>query len=405
MLKKIRVPLGILLVSGLIIAFLVTAKPKPQPQPVTEEAGRMQALVTRAQPQAMSLSVETQGTVEPKREIDLVAEVSGRIVRVAPEFADGGFFEADQPLVEIDGRDYQAALLSARAQLAEAARLLAEEQGRSEQARREWRDLGSQAANDLFTRKPQLAAAQANLEAARGQVTLAELDLERTRVSVPFAGRVRSTQVNVGEYVTVGSPLATVYDAGLVQIRLPLTEDQAALIDLPFTPNDRSEEPIPVRISASLAGEPHQWLGRLVRTEAFVDADSRLYYALVEVADPFDAASAGGDRGAPLLPGLFVTADIQGKRLDRVMRLPRAALYERDKLKLLDADHKVVEQIVKVWRQSSTHVWVRAQSDGEHLVALEKQSLMPVGTPVDPLFESPGADSSLAASADTPNKD
>src|SRR5690606_21005202 len=158
--------------------------------------------------------------------------VSGQIVSVEPAFADGGFFSRSEALIQIDDRDYQVALLNSKARLAEAERLLAEEEGRSLQAKREWRDLGNQTANDLFLRKPQLAAARAQVASARADVEMAELNLERTRIRVPFDGRVKEIFADLGQFVSVGTRLATVYDSTVVEVRVPLTEKQAVLLDL-----------------------------------------------------------------------------------------------------------------------------------------------------------------------------
>lgn len=409
MLKKLLLPAIIAAIGITAMALLVIAQPKPVPRAVEEEPARIQVTVMPAKHQALHLAVEAQGIVRPKREIDLVAQVSGQVVEVDPAFVDGGFFDAEQPLLRIDEREYRAALSSARSRVADAEQRLAEERGRSLQAEREWRDLGNQSANDLFLRKPQMASARANLESARGDLEVAELNLERTRIRVPFKGRVRQTRANLGQYVTAGTPLATVYDSTLVEVRLPLTESQAALVDLPLTPG--ATEPVPVTLTGSVAGESHQWQGVLARTDAFVDADSRLYYAVVEVADPFSIGSIGSidsveqasdEPGAPLLPGLFVSAEIQGKRLDGVLKLPRAALFERDQLLTLDEENSISQQKVQVLRRSETHVWIRTNIAEDTLISLDKHSLTPAGTSVEPRFSDgtiPGSGTPATADA------
>lgn len=391
MLKKYLLPLGIFVAGILTISVLVIAKPQPMPRPPAETPGHIKVRVMQAAPQPARLAVHAQGTVTPKREIDLVAQVSGQIMSVEHAFVSGGFFAPGQTLVRIDDRDYKAAVLTAKAQVAAAEERLAQERGLGQQARREWRDLGSQNANDLFLRKPQLAAAEANLESAQAALAMAELDLERTQISVPFRGRIKTTEVNLGQYVTAGTPLATVYDSTVLEVRLPLTEQQASLLNLPFTPSAAGAPATSVTIKGTLAGEPYQWQGVLARTDAFVDANSRMYYAVVEVSDPLAVASPDGTTRAPLLPGLFVEAEIAGKKLDHVLRLPRAALFERDTLLVLDEENKVAEQKVKVLRKSETEVWVQADVAANMLITLEKQSLLSVGGMVEPVLPSKDA--------------
>ncbi|WP_347330369.1 efflux RND transporter periplasmic adaptor subunit [Marinimicrobium locisalis] len=395
MLKKIVLPLGITAVGVAVIVLLVAAKPEPTPRPPAEEAANVSVAVTEAHPETLRLSVQAQGSVMPKREIDLVAEVSGRVTRVDSAFVEGGFFEGDQTLLEIDDRNYQAALLEAQSRVADAEQRLAEERGRALQAQREWRDLGDENANNLFMRKPQVAAAEASLASARGALEVARLNVARTRITVPFSGRVRQMDVDLGEYVAAGTRLGTVYDSQVMEVRLPLTEQQAALIDLPLTSQSRTQDqaPIAVTVRGSVAGKAQQWQGQLVRTDAFVDADSRLYYAVVEVNEPFAPTSPEGKPRAPLLPGLFVEAEIQGKELKEVVKLPRAALFERDKLLVLDSDNRVSEQRVTVLHKTDSSVWVQSSSPELTRVTLEKQSLTPAGTLVDPVISEPSAPS------------
>lgn len=374
--SKFLLPVAITAIGVGIISFTFLAKPKPVPRELPNVDSTIKVAVTEAQPETVRLSVKTQGTVKPIREINIVAQVSGQIVEVMPQFIDGEFFEASQLLLKIDDREYQAALLSAKARVAEAEQLLAEEKGRNRQAQREWRDLGDDNANHLFLRKPQLAAASAALESARGALAIARLNLERTKIAVPFNGRVKSTLVDLGQFVSIGTPIATVYDSESVEVRLPLTEKEAYLLNLPLsgkTAPNRSA----VTISGRVAGHPHQWQGQITRMDAFIDERSRMYYAIAEVNQPFSGEY-------PLLPGLFVDAEIQGKEISNVLELPRSALYERNKILLVNGERKIDVHDVEVLRRTEEQVWVKAPLDDVALVSLEKQSITPQGTEVEP---------------------
>ena len=144
--------LVLLLGGGLSYALLV-GKPGPQPQALPELTPPLVDVMV-AVPAGRSLSVETQGTVRPLREIKLVSQVGGRVEAVSPRFAEGGFFAAQALLVKVEDTDYQFVIARAESQVAAARQRVAEEQGRALQARREWRDLGSEQANALFLRKP-----------------------------------------------------------------------------------------------------------------------------------------------------------------------------------------------------------------------------------------------------------
>ncbi len=381
MAKKYVLPAGIVLAGIVATALLVIAKPKPQPMPQPEEEGKIQISATPALPQSMRLQVTASGTVLPKREIDLIAQVSGQIMSVEEAFVDGGFFKQAQILIRIDDREYQAALLSAQARLADAEKTLAEEEGRSRQARKEWRDLGNENANDLFLRKPQLAAARAQLASAQGEVDRARLNVQRTQITVPFDGRIKQTYADLGQFVTTGSRLATVYDAKVVEVRLPLTEKQAALVSLPLNSETRPDAVSAVTLRGSVAGEEGVWQGILARADAFVDANSRMYYAVVEVHDPF--------AGLPLMPGLFVEAEIEGKELHNVSVLPRSSLHERDKIMYLDEQGRTVTQKVNVLRKTVDQIWVQHKFTEGTLVTTEKHALTPDGTEVEAVVAEP----------------
>lgn len=392
--KQLFFPLLVTIVGLSAVAVLVVARPQPEAAPQASEPQGVKIEAIHARKHTVQISVRAQGAVEPKREIELIAQVSGQVVAVEPEFVSGGFFGKDQALIKIDDREYRSALLDAKATVARAQQLLAEEEGLSRQAKREWRDLGNQNANDLFMRKPQLAAAKANLESAKGALDIAELNLQRTLISVPFSGRVKQIRVDLGQFVAKGSPIATVYDATVAEVRLPLTERQASLVNLPFAHKNRLfGNALPqVILSGTIAGIQYQWQGELVRTDAFIDTQSRMYTAVVEVKNPFAPNNHSPERQAPLLPGLFVEAEIEGRELENIIELPRAALFKSDKLVTLDEESKAVIQQVSVVHRTDDRVWIDAslpQALSETtLVLIEKQSLAPAGAKVEPLIAS-----------------
>lgn len=384
MLRRIPTPLLILLGGALLVWGVATLKPVPKPVAAIPPE-LLPVAVVLADPKPQSLSVTSQGTVMPRRDIDLVAQVSGRVTQVDESFVDGGFFDRERALVQIDDRDYRLALVSAEARVAEAAQALATERGRVRQARREWRDLGNAEANDLFLRKPQLAAAEAQLAATRADRDQAALNLERTSISAPFAGRVRETHVDLGQYVTVGTRIASVYDSSVAVIRLPLTDRQAALVDLPlgFNTRDKGEKAAPaVLLSGTVAGQRYHWQGHIVRTDASVDTRSRLYYAVAEVVDPYvvnpDQAQV------PLVVGLFVEAEISGREIEHVVTLPKSALIKGDKLYTLDEQNRVRQKRVTLLHSDDRKVWVTGEITPGEPVVVGQQGLLSEGLVVTP---------------------
>jgi len=355
---------AIVLAVGAGSAFvLLTGKSGPQPRPLQEE-GVPDLGVLLLEPATMAIDVRTQGTVQPRRQIDLVAQVSGRVIDVAPQFAAGGFFQAGERLIAVEDADYRFALVRAEARIADATQALATERARAGQARKEWRDLGNRDANDLFLRIPQLASAEAQLAAATAERDQSRLDLQRTAITAPFDGRVLETAVDLGQYVNAGQRIARIYATDRVEVRLPLTDRQVSLLDLPLSYAGDGVEPahVPVVLSGVFGRQSWEWQGEIARTDAAIDAESRVVYAVAEVADPF-ARVAGSDR-PPLGIGQFVEARISGRAIAGVFRVPRAALQPEDRLWVADSDERLQLLVVDVLQSEEQSVALRISQPG-----------------------------------------
>jgi RND family efflux transporter MFP subunit len=362
--------LVVLIGGGLSYALLV-GKPRPEPEQPAEIVPPAVDVVV-ANPAVRSLSVETQGTVRPLREIQLLSQVGGRVEFVSPRFAQGGFFAADEPLVKVEDVDYQFVIARAESQVAASRQRVAEEQGRALQAKREWRDLGSEQANALFLRKPQLASAKAALKASEADVAAAQLDLSRTSISVPFNGRISEKYVDIGQFVAPGTAIATVYDTDVVQVRLPLTDRQVALLDLPLNYDNETADAVSgahVRLRARFANKEWEWQGRLVRTDASIDVDSRVVYAVAEIEKPF-ARDPDSER-PPLSPGLFVSATISGRPLPQVTQVPRSALRSDSSVMIVDSKQRAESRVVQVLQSNSNHAWLQGLKQGEQVIVNE----------------------------------
>ncbi|WP_206604609.1 efflux RND transporter periplasmic adaptor subunit [Kineobactrum sediminis] len=359
---------AVVMAVGVVVAYvLLVARPAPEPQAPATAALPLVDVMT-VEPAPRELSVTTQGTVRPAREIDLVSRVAGRVQSVAAEFAAGGFFRATDVLVDVEDVDYRFAIARMESQVAAARQRLAEEEGRALQARREWRDLGNAQGNALFLREPQLASARAALKAAEADLDAAQLDLERTRIVAPFNGRISEKYVDTGQYVTPGTRVARVYATDVVEVRLPLTDRQVALLDLPL--HYRAQEgavALPdVTLQATFGNRDWQWQGRIVRTDANIDENSRMVFAVAEVTDPF-ARGADGVR-PPLAPGMFVSATISGRSMDAVTGLPRSAMHSDGTVMLVDSRQQLVKRKVDVLQSDTGQVWVQGLLRGDRVV-------------------------------------
>ncbi len=370
----------VLAIAVVISWALLTNKPGAERQP--PPAAPLSVDAMRVNRGSFDVVITADGTVSPRTESILIPEVAGRVIEVSPEFREGGFFEAGDVLLRIEPRDYELALATAEAQVAEARAALEQELALAEVVKNDWKQLGKQAP-DLGLRKPQIAAAEAALLSAKAQLERARVDLERTEIRAPYAGRVLEQDADVGQFVSVGTVLARIYAVDYAEIRLPLSNRQLEFIDLPerFRDDASPRRPVgpPAVVEAEIGRTTYQWQGRLVRVEGAIDTRSRELFVVAQVDDPYARGPAGRP---PLRIGQFVTAKIRGRSLDKVFVLPRAALREGDELLIVDKDSKLERRnVTVVWSDADRVVVSDGLEDGE-IVTLTSLSIAAGGTPV-----------------------
>ncbi|WP_226704292.1 efflux RND transporter periplasmic adaptor subunit [Microbulbifer elongatus] len=356
---------------------------KPAPEKKEEEQRLISLAFTEAREESVHLSVSTQGVVRPHTEIDLTPEVSGRIVSVAPGFAEGAGFEPNEVLIQLDDSDYQLALARAEAGVAQAEVLLLQAQAAATIKRQQWLDLNpNKEPTPLQVNKPQVLEAEANLRSAKAELADAKLNLARTKIRLPFRGRVASRDIGVGQYVTSSTVLGRVFATDRVEIRLPLTDAQLLELDLPMGFVASKGNPGPsVSLSAQIGADMQNWSGRIVRTQAAVDQQTRLIYAVAEVQDPY---GEGASNGTPLAVGLFVTAEAESTQERTAVVVPRQALRSADKVYVVDENDQLDIRTVDVLSTSSHRVVLAGGlADGERVVT------SPVANAVDGMQVQP----------------
>ncbi|NGX17401.1 efflux RND transporter periplasmic adaptor subunit [Wenzhouxiangella sp. XN24] len=356
-----------LLVLALAIAggrYIVSQRPDapqftPPQVPVSIDA-------IRVAPQDYRVVVHSEGTVEPRTESTLIPQVSGQIVAISPTFREGGFFEAGDILVTLDPRDYELAIASAEAQVAQAQSALEQELAQAKVVEGDWRMLGKEAP-ELGLRKPQIAAARATLLSAESQLERARFDLERTRIRAPYDGQVLEKNVDVGQFVSTGTLLARVYATDYVEIRLPLTDRQLEFVDLPERfrgeTAQRGTAGPEVVVKADIGRQLWQWSGRVVRAEGAIDTSTRQLFVVAQVDDPYERVADGQP---PLRIGQFVEVEIQGRTLADAFVLPRGAVRDSGDVLIVDADSRLERRPVSVaWTDGEYAIVTRGLEAGD----------------------------------------
>ncbi len=342
-------------------------------QPPKKERVDIDPLVTTATLEYMTANFEvrSQGTVRPRTETVLSAEVAGTVISISPKFVAGGVFAKNETLLRIDPTNYSVAFDQAEA-------LVAQRQIEHDGAKK----LRSQG----YRAESEYASAVAALASARAELVRAQRNLERTYVRLPYEGIVRAKETELGQFVTAGTRIGVVFSTDFAEIRLPLTDRDLAFVDLPTsidtTVSGTADGPA-VRLTAVQKGQPVEWQAQIVRTEGVVDEKSRVTYAVARVADPYHRH---GD-GQVLPMGTFVGAIIEGTAALNTIRIPRSAVRGSRQLLFVDEDNKIEIRDVDIIRSDSEHSYLRDGAvAGERIVvsALEAPiNGMSVRTPDD----------------------
>ncbi len=342
---------------------------RPQSERRPPQGGPQLAVETlRISSQDYQVRLQSYGTIQPKTRSILVAQVAGQIVSINPNVRDGGFFETGDVLATIDPRDYEADVRIAEATLMDARQALAEAEARSNQAAEDWERLGNEGeAPALVLRLPQLEAAKARVISAQSSLRKAELDLERTNIVAPFAGRVLRKFVDLGQVVSVNTQLAEIYATDTVEIRLPLRNRDLPFIDLPESYRFARVNPdreAPVVIRSDLTG-PNAWQGRLIRTEGAIDESARQLHVIAEIEDPFGRGSESRD---PLKIGQYVTAEMPGRIVEGAVVIPNTTIYQGSYVYVVE-DGILRRRDIDVEWQNDTEAIVAGNLDiGDELV-------------------------------------
>ena len=379
--RSLLVALAIVAGSVALAVFLVSLAPEPERlEPPSQLPFVTTATVTAGQG---PIPVFGAGTVRPSAEVDIAPQVSGRVVWVDPAFQSGGRFEAGQILFRIDEANYVYRLREAEATLADRRVAFLEAQEEAVIARAEFERFASRHSDSaapletspLASREPQLAAAQAALDRDEARVAEANRAVARTRVTAPFNGYVRDESVDVGQFVATGQSVARLFSADAVEVVVPLSDANAALIPGLW---DRSAGADGQRIAARAVAEygdtRYAWAGYVDRAEASLDEQTRTIDVIVQVPDPFTAgvpvgAATALDGAPPLLVGKFVDVEIEGLAPQNYFRVGRAALRPGNEVWAVDDVGTVTIVPVRTLQRGDDEVYVTGGlEDGQAVI-------------------------------------
>jgi len=356
----------IIVVSVALAAFLISLAPEPTRTEQPPQVPFVQTgLVTAG---SGPIPVFGSGTVRPSAEIDIVPQVGGKIVWVDPGFQSGGRVEKGQTIFRIEEVDYQYRVQEAEANLAASRVALLKEQEQASIAHTQY-ELYSErrepaTANTLALREPQLNAARAAFDRDEARLADAKLALSRTKITAPFAGFVQKESVDVGQIVAAGQPVARIFAADAVEVIVPLSDSDAALIpglwSLAAGDGNRA---VAVRVVARYGDGTYAWDGYVDRGEASLDKQTRTIDVIVRVPDPINSGNPLDgtvplNGSPPLLVGKFVEVQIEGLELEGYYQVPRAALQSDNEVWVVNNGGAVSIVPVQVLQRTNDEVYV-----------------------------------------------
>jgi RND family efflux transporter MFP subunit len=277
------------------------------------------------------LSVTASGQAEAWRRTRLTAEVGGRVAQVPVREADR--VAAGALVLALDPVDYELALEEASARRARA---------EADFAERTLFDHGLDP--EIRVERERAARIRSGLDEAELSLRRARLDLERTRVRTPFAGRIASLNVVPGELVRQGDELMTLVDVDPVRLQVQVLEGELAHL----SPGARAQ----VRLSAF----PDQlFVGTVETINPIVEEQTRTARVTVRVPNP----------DGRILPGMYARVEVEAQRIPDRTLVPRSAILERDRRTMLFVyeDGRAKWRYVTTGLENEQYVEIREHPD------------------------------------------
>jgi HlyD family secretion protein len=284
-------------------------------------------------------AVTASGKIEPQTSVDISADITGRIIRIAVR--EGDVVRKGQFLIQIDPAEYQSAVTNAQAVVAATEATLLQTRANRDQAEREWRrtrqltQLGpnliapataEQAQTSYSVAEATYKSTRAQLEQSRASLQSARDNLAKTRLVSPIAGRVVRLAVEEGEVAVPGTfsretgLLMTVADLSVILAKVQVDETDVVRI----ARNDSVQITIDAYPDTTFVGRvtsvSHS--AKLTPTETASGSNDR--------AVDFDVEVRLVEPPEDIRPDLSCTARIVTDTRGRALSIPIIALTVRD---------------------------------------------------------------------------
>ncbi|TCD19935.1 efflux RND transporter periplasmic adaptor subunit [Pseudomonas sp. IC_126] len=271
MLRRMLLMLGAVIVVVLILAAIKFNSIYTQIQQFEAPKPPVNVEVVESRRQPWQRQISAIGTLTASQGIDLSVEVVGTVSDV--QFRSGEKVSKGQPIVLLDSEIEQASLAAAEADLH-----LANVEFKRARSLIDTQAISRSEFDRLNAESQKAAAAVEQLKAS----------LAKKRILAPFSGTIGIRQVDVGDFVAAGTPIATLQDLSTLFVDFYVAEQQVPSLAIG----------LPVHIQVP-AFPRERFTGTLVALNPKVDITTRNIQVRAELANP----------GERLLPGMF--ADLQ----------------------------------------------------------------------------------------------
>jgi RND family efflux transporter MFP subunit len=369
-LLKAVLPVVILVLAGGIAYSIVTTAPQPERHPKPRQPRLVETVDIDLTKQI--LTIEAWGQVQPVHQIILRSQVNGKIIAVNPELVPGGRFSKGETILRLDPMDYVLAVRQRQADLAKARVALVLEEGNQTVAKQEF-DLLGETINEqekaLVLRLPQLSAMKADVDAATAALQSAKLALSRTVIKAPFDVTVIRHHVDLGTYVTTTSDLVTLAGTKEYWVEIAVPIAHLRWITIPRTPDEPGST---VKLSQeNVWGKERFRTGRVVRLLTDLEPEGRMARLLVAIQDPLNLQEQNTQLPRVML-GSYLRAEIQGKELDRLAKVDRRWVHDKDTVWLMNKNNVLEIRPVTIAYRGQHEVFIsEGLEPGDRLVVTD----------------------------------
>lgn len=337
-------------VVGAAILLSVSLKPDESASYPTPAVQRPVVSVVEPIANSYQPTVRLNGVVESRTTTEVIPQVSGRVIEVSSKFRPGSRVAKGDVLLRIDPADYRLAVERTLAEIEAARSELALLEAQATAEKQVWnQQFPERKIPDLIARIPQIAATKARIHSAEAARETAELSLQRTVIRAPFNARVLDTRLAVGQVVSTGSMVGSMFSVDNLEIAVPVSLEELALIgDV-------------IGQAASIVregGSDNELTGLVVRQAAALNEQTRLGTLYVSA-----------DETESLMLGEFVSVEIVGQDAPQTYRVPAASLTSRDQVWVVN-DGRLEERRVEVLGTEDSVAVVRAFDTADGIVAI-----------------------------------